>query len=314
MKAADVTTFVLHSPEILRSFIPDDCKWPEWKCWKLTVEIWRCIHAVRLHEDPAAAAKSTTLYLDGLIMKHNGLFMTITNYTALQKPKVMHYLTHLPKNGRQFGPWIRWTNLRFEGFHQVFKRIATSQTTNFHNLPLTLANGWSQISAYEFWTGQHDAHGTTCVLDNLYSESILRADVGRTSGLISHLLRIAMPRNDWNEVTVVWCKRLRHIGRILEPGSWVLCKSTNCASTKHCLAHVVAIFLVHGVYYVALNTFPGALNEGGVNGPHWASNEQLTLCVQSRMWPLVKVGLTLVNRVPSPRSEKGDRVFHFLDV
>ena len=309
MKAADVTTFVLHSLEILGPFIPDGCMWPEWQSWKLAVAIWRCVHAIRVHDDPAAPDESTIMCLDTLIREHNTIFLDIALYSELQKPKVMHYLTHLPVNGRDFGPWCKWTNLRFEGFHQLFKQLATAPSCTFRNLPLSLAKGWSHITALEWWTGQHAAHGETRVVQQLFVEDVT---FQTASGLLLQLLKTAGLEKTKNAVVVTWCKRVQYLMCNLEPESWVLCKSQ---LGEPCLASVVAIFVVLGQYYVALNAYPGALKgrTGKSNGAHWATHSQLALCAKGCVKPLKSFPLSLVHRVPAPMLENGDKVSHFVD-
>ena len=133
--------FVLHSLEILRPLLarhPSSLESAEYKAWVAHVRYFAALMK-RSFTDQSIAA------LDTMIFRAQSLFLAISAYSKLWKPK-NHFAQHFPGDIARFGPPRTYWCMRFEAKNQDHKHAA--KTGNFKNTPRTVATFWAERSAH----------------------------------------------------------------------------------------------------------------------------------------------------------------------
>uniref|UniRef100_A0A1X7TV16 Uncharacterized protein n=1 Tax=Amphimedon queenslandica TaxID=400682 RepID=A0A1X7TV16_AMPQE len=80
-----------------------------------------------------------------LISEHHSNFMTL--YPQQSVTPKMHYMVHMPRLIKCYGPLSQLWTMRFEAKHQYFKKL-TQRTLNYINLPKTLSERHQFIQIY----------------------------------------------------------------------------------------------------------------------------------------------------------------------
>ena len=85
--------------------------------------------------------------IDGFLRKWMDLFSETDSFT----PK-MHFLTHYPALILKLGPLVGYSEIRYEAYHQLMKRLALT-VSNFRNVPYTLAGRRQRTLACQWLEG-----------------------------------------------------------------------------------------------------------------------------------------------------------------
>ena len=244
LTAAATHTLVLHSVELLRSVIPQDCKWPCWLAWLLHVEVYTILQTRVIYDDPDRPEESTITILNMKLREHWEAFGAVDEFEALCRAK-NHFQTHMPLDGRRWGPWKGFSALHFELFHMRFK--GWGRACNFKNVSWTLAWRWAEWSAYELWTRAHMFKQTLCAIGTpMYTE---RVSHPASSPLLQAVLRTAGCRS----ADVKWCREFSLGTKLVAGGDWLYVtpavQSADCteAPPRPQLCQVVSLFEIGSI-------------------------------------------------------------------
>ena len=246
LTAAATHTLVLHSVELLRSVIPQDCKWPCWQAWLLHVEVYTILQTRVIYDDPAAPQESTITILNMKLREHWEAFEAVEEFEGLCRTK-NHFQTHMPVDGRRWGPWKGFSALHFELFHMRFK--GWGRACNFKNAPWTLASRWAEWSAYGLWTRAHMYKQTLCAIGTpIYTERVTEP---ASSPLLQAVLRTAGCRS----ADVKWCREFAMGTKIVSGGDWLYVtpavRSADCPEARPELCQVVSLFEIGSITSVS---------------------------------------------------------------
>ncbi|XP_075150892.1 uncharacterized protein LOC142225001 [Haematobia irritans] len=114
MSASEMLTFIRNFSLLVGDKVPENSK--EWKLYLYLREIIDCCFSESVHVE-------LYKYLKYVIERHNFLYAHISNNKLTPK---FHFLLHYPYIMSKIGPLKTISSLRFETFHQNFKKIAYS--------------------------------------------------------------------------------------------------------------------------------------------------------------------------------------------
>jgi len=137
--AAQMLLFVRILPFIIADKVLEDDN--HWACFLLLRKILDVVLA-------PVATESHCSSLKLLIIDHHSQFFQLY---GLYTPK-MHFLLHYPEQLLNLGPLIRTWTMRYEAKLHFFKQ--SSNSSNFKNIALSLANAHQRWMCYEMATGQ----------------------------------------------------------------------------------------------------------------------------------------------------------------
>lgn len=145
LSASEMKTFSFNLTLIIGDLVPD-CE--EWTLYLLLREILSiCCSSDVLQIE-------SNVLLQNLITEHHNLYLKLSNSTL--KPKY-HNMTHYGRIMNEVGPLKHLSSIRFEAFHQPFKKCATSTSsrvnlikTLFTKYQLNIAN--TLINFEEFYS------------------------------------------------------------------------------------------------------------------------------------------------------------------
>lgn len=110
---------------------------PAWKSWVAHVRLLTfCLQ----HEFELTDVQTC----DTLVSTYLGLFRAVPQYKGYEKPK-HHFLIHLSKYLKLYGPFRKYWCMPWEAFLQILKHMF--QMTNYKSAPTTVANMWSVKAA-----------------------------------------------------------------------------------------------------------------------------------------------------------------------
>ena len=231
LTAAATHTFVLYSVELLRSVIPTGCEWPCWKAWLLHVEVYSLLQTRVIDDDPNDLENSTIVMLNKSLREHWEAFKAVEEFEALCRAK-NHFQTHMPLDGRRWGPWRGFSALHFELFHMQFK--GWGRAINFKNAPFSLASRWAEWSEFEYWSRAHLYKEDMAVIGNpMYTELVTAP---AASPLLSAVLRTA----NRTSVQVEWYRTFSMGTKLISTGDYLYVRRE--AGTEPRLCRVGGLF------------------------------------------------------------------------